>query len=279
MESGGAAAVRARDESPRESPRAEARSDPTPPALRVLALGPVEVLRDGTPVPRGDWKYGKPRELLLYLLTHPEGRTREQIGLVFWPDASAAQVKNSFHVVLHHLRKALGRADLVSFEGERYRVGWEAGVEFDAATFERETTAALRALAAGDDAARDRLRAALSLYRGAFLAEEGAGDWHLELRDRLARLHGEGLRAIAERLEREGAWSEAADAYRRIVLADELNEDAYRRLMRCLARAGDRTQALRAYERLAALLSADLEADPEPETVALYEELRRAQAV
>lgn len=249
---------------------------PAPPAvaaLRVDALGPVEVWRDGAPLPREGWKYAKPRELLLFLLAHPDGRTREQVGLAFWPDASAAQVKNSFHVILHHLRKALGRAELVAFDGERYRIAWELGVEFDAATFEREVTAALRA-GDGDVA---RLQAALARWRGEFLAEEGAGDWHLEHRDRLSRLHAQGWRAVARALEGREAWGDAADAWRRLVTADPLDEEAYRGLMRTLARAGERAQAMRAYERLATLLRADLDAEPEPGTVALYDALRRAQ--
>jgi hypothetical protein len=53
------------------------------------------VWRDGVLVPGDAWRSAKMKELLLHLLTCPEGRTREQIGLVFWPDASAAQVKNT----------------------------------------------------------------------------------------------------------------------------------------------------------------------------------------
>jgi DNA-binding SARP family transcriptional activator len=49
--------------------------------------------------------------------------------------------------------------------------------------------------------------------------------------------------------------------------------------MRCLARAGERTQALKQYERLTALLRADLEAEPDEETTVLYDRLRRAEAV
>jgi predicted ATPase/DNA-binding SARP family transcriptional activator len=251
------------------------------PALVVHALGAVGVWREGVPLPEGAWRYAKPRELLLYLLAHPEGRTREQIGLAFWPDASAAQVKNSFHVILHHVRKTLGRPDLIAFDGKRYRMAWELGIVFDAAEFERAATEAVRAAraGAGDTAVLERLRAALALYRGDFLAEQGAGDWHLTTRERLARLHADAGRALAERLERAELWTEAAAAYRALVVADPLDEHATRRLMRCLARAGARGDALRTYDRLAALLRTDLEAEPEPETRTLYDRLRAAQPV
>jgi DNA-binding SARP family transcriptional activator len=254
----------------------------------VRALGPLEVWRDGTLLSGDAWRYAKPRELLLFLLAHPEGRTREQVGLAFWADASAAQVKNNFHVTLHHLRRALGGAEWVVFDDDRYKVDASRGVWFDASTFEREVAAATKELKAargrkGEGAAAQladavrRLRAALALYRGDFLADESAGDWHLEMRDHLQRLHADGLRALGLSMEDAGDHQAAAVVYRRLVLAEELDEDACRRLMLALARSGARTEALRHYDRVAALLRADLDAEPEPETVALHERIRRGE--
>jgi len=273
----GTAPASAPNAPPAPRPAAPAAPAAPPPALRVLALGRLEMYRDGERLPDDAWRAARPRELLLYLLCHPQGRTREQIGLVFWPDASSTQTKNNFHVTLHHLRKSLGRSDLVAFDDEHYRVAWEAGVEFDALLFEREVKDALRA--SGDAAATDALKAALARYRGELLAEERVGDWHLEIRDRLARLFAEGTRALGQRLERAERHAEAAEAYRRLVAADPMDEEAHRRLMLALARTGERAQALRQYERLVVLLRAELEAEPEPETVSLHERLRRAEAV
>src|SRR5215218_9685711 len=90
--------------------------------LRVLALGPLQVFVNGKLVESMAWGSARPRELLVYLLMHPEGRTKEQVGLVFWPDASAAQLRNSFHVTLHRLRKALGAPEWVTLVHDRYRV-------------------------------------------------------------------------------------------------------------------------------------------------------------
>ena len=247
------------------------------PELQVLALGPLRILRRGEPLPGDAWPYARPRELLLYLLCHPDGRTREQIGLVFWPDATAAQLRNNFHVTLHHVRKALGRADWITFEGDHYTINWSLGLEFDARVFQTTIGAALRGARAEDGVGR--LQAALALYRGDFLEEASAGDWHLEHRDHLRRRYVEGMLALGERLSARGDDAGAADAYRHVVLREPLHEEAYRRLMTCLARSGERTQALRHFERLATLLRTDLEAEPELETRALYDRLRRAEPV
>jgi DNA-binding SARP family transcriptional activator len=243
----------------------------------MRALGRLEILRAGVPVPPESWGYAKPRELLLYLLAHADGRTREQVGLDFWPEISAAQVKNNFHVTLHHLRKALGDPGLIRFERGRYRVAIEAGVVFDAALFEQEVPIALKRLKAApaDTDAGLALARALARHRGGFLEEEQAGDWHLALRDRVARLYDDALQALAEHHVAAGAHAEAAEVFRRLVDADPLHEEAVCNLMLALARSGRRADAIKAYERFAAVSRAEFGAEPEKATRALADRIRQ----
>jgi len=174
------------------------------PLLRVNALGPLEISVDGAQLPAAAWSSAQPRELLLYLVCHPGGRTRDQIGLALWGDVSPAQRKNDFHITLHQLRSTLGRPDWIVFEEERYRINPRLPVEFDGRQFEADVRAARAALAKSGDAAP--LARALARYRGDFLedagtgAGAGAGDWHLEYRDRWHRLYVEGQLALAEGL-------------------------------------------------------------------------------
>ena len=172
------------------------------PLLRVNALGPLEISVDGAQLPAAAWSSAQPRELLLYLVCHPGGRTRDQIGLALWGDVSPAQRKNDFHITLHQLRSTLGRPDWIVFEEERYRINPRLPVEFDGRQFEADVRAARAALAKSGDAAP--LARALARYRGDFLEDAGtgagAGDWHLEYRDRWHRLYVEGQLALAEGL-------------------------------------------------------------------------------
>jgi predicted ATPase/DNA-binding SARP family transcriptional activator len=255
-------------------------------ALDVKALGPLAILRDGTPVPDEAWRYARPRELLVFLLAHPEGRSRDQIGLAFWRDASPTQVKNNFHVMLHHVRKALGRADLVSFERDRYRINWEidGGVRLDARTFEELVRPALRMMRTerdpnAIDQTASRLQDALELYQGDFLADTDAGDWHLEIRDRLRRLFVDGAVALGDHASSHGDYREAAVYLDRAVHVDELNEAVYRKLLVALVRGGERGEALRVYERLVDTLRSDHGAAPDRETMLLHERLRKAEPV
>jgi non-specific serine/threonine protein kinase len=254
--------------------------EPPRPTFQVRVLGRLEVLWDGRPPAHASWKYARPRELLAYLVMHPDGRSRDQIRAAMWPAASAAQAKNNFHVTLHHLRRALGRSDVVLFENDRYVINQALGVQVDAAAFERDIGAARRALRAAPmstEAAR-HLAAALDLYRGDFLADENAGDWHLETRDTLHRLWTDGLVTLGTHLTAAGAYADAVDVYRRLVRADELDEAAHRSLMSALASAGQRGEALRHYDRVTALLDRELGSPPARETTRLYDRIRRGDA-
>ena len=245
-------------------------------ALRVRALGRLTIVLDGTEIPRSAWKFARPRELLVYLLGYRHGRSREQISVALWPEASAAQAKNNVHVALHHLRRVLGRNDFVLYQRERYVVNWALGVEVDTTTFEYDLDVARRAQranpAAADAAAR--LRAALDLYQGDFLEDEDAGDWHLEERDRLRRLWIEGLASLGSQLTAAGSHTDAVDVYRQLVRADGWDEAAHRHLMSALARSGQRGEALRHYDQVVAVLRRELGSAPARETVALYDQLR-----
>src|SRR5207245_2388817 len=113
-------------EAPPVAPPKQA-SGTRPSALR--ALGALQISQPAGPLV---WASAKPRELLLFLLCHPDGRTREQVGLAFWPEASIEQVRNSFHVTLHRLRKTLGGAHWVTLSSDQYAVDSRVVVDFDA---------------------------------------------------------------------------------------------------------------------------------------------------
>ena len=281
-------------------------------SLDVRAFGRLRVRRDGIEIPADAWRSAKPRELFVYLLLNPEGRTREQIGLVFWPDASAAQVKNNFHVTLHGIRKALGGAEWIVFEDDRYRLNPARTVTVDATMFETRTRALVAQLkrearasvprtgmqrdgrgvvmttptsspGAAPDASRGaqtlrELQDALDLYSGDLLADEAAGDWHLEYRDALRRLYTDALALAGDALERAGDHERAAEMFRRLVSVEPLDEDGYCRLMQSLALSGARTEALRQYDRLVALLETELEAEPARATTMLRDRIARGES-
>jgi predicted ATPase/DNA-binding SARP family transcriptional activator len=232
------------------------------PLIRVRALGPLEIRQGDTTL-----DIGSQREILLFLLCHPNGSTKEQIGAALWPDADPAKLRNNFHVTVHRLRKTLGGSEWVIVHGDTYLL--KPGIEFDATTFERDANAALRA--------RDavRLARAVALYRGPFFENGTAGDWHLDVRDRLREVYAKALTALARMRAASGDLDAATDTWERLVQHDPLDEEAARNLMTALAERGDTAGASRVYRRLTETLRRDLDAEPEPETLALARKMTR----
>jgi DNA-binding SARP family transcriptional activator len=144
-------------------------------------------------------------------------------------------------------------------------------VDFDADRFERDVTAGLGRLKKDGDTTL--LESALTLYGGDFLEHEVVGDWHLELRDRLRQKYVAALALLGERRMKQERWADAADAWRRLIARDELDERAYRGLMTCHAKLGERSQVQQLYQRVERLIEKQLEAKPEPETMQLYKRL------
>jgi DNA-binding SARP family transcriptional activator len=265
------------------------------------------VVRDGEAVPAAELTPAKVRELLLYLALHP-ARTKEQIALALWPDASAAQVRNAFHVTMHLLRRALGHKAAVAFDGSGYALARAVppGRAPNDAPDDGETVAvwtdvdavlaAADAVRAADRAAdRDAARGAEALAeRGAGVAAlaawrraldgalrgplgegEAAGEWLAAHQARVRAAWGDGMEALARLHARAGAPGEAAAVLEALVAAEPLREGAHRALMATYAATGEPARALAHYDALAALLARELNAQPARDTRALADAIRR----
>jgi predicted ATPase/DNA-binding SARP family transcriptional activator len=220
--------------------------------LRIEALGRLQVSRDGERVEES----ARSRELLLYLLCHPAGRTKEQIGAALWPDATPAKLRNNFHVTMHRLRKALGAAEWIVVDGDTYALDRSRGVELDCEMFEREAAAALRS----SDVRR--LERAVALYRGDFFEDAGSGDWFIDARTRFREIYARLLDTLGRARAEAGDHAEAAEAWQRLTELDDLDEEAARKLVQALSKAGDPSAAKRAYRRLADALRRELGVEP-----------------
>jgi predicted ATPase/DNA-binding SARP family transcriptional activator len=257
-----------------EKPPESAEAGTTTAGLRIFALGPARVEKDGLPLDSSpDWIH-KPRELLYYLLCHPEGRTKEQIGLALWPEASTAQLRSSFHDAVYRLRRALGGKEWIVFEKGRYAFDRSLPYSFDVEDFEEHLSKARRLRLESPEQTIRHLQRVVDLYRGDFLEDSAEDEWATERQEELSREYQEALLLLGRLLFAHDRHAEAAQAYRKAIAQDELLEEAHRELMRCHAALGERGRALRHYEDLVELLDEQLGTSPAPETKALHERLR-----
>ena len=254
---------------------------PPEPLLRIFALGPTRVLLNDRALTSTDWTYTKAKELLFYFIAHPPA-TKAQIGLDVWPDASADQLRNIFHRALHHLRKALGSPERIVFADETYSFNRSLNYWCDLHEFEGllGSVGSITNLKPADrSAAIQRLESAVQLWRGDFVEDLDAGEWAIFKREELRQRYVQALIDLGALHFADAHYDRAAAVYRRLLALDTYLELAHRELMRCLVRQGEAGHAIQHYHHLHEMLRRELQAEPSPETVMVYERIRRGDEV
>ncbi|WP_245863471.1 BTAD domain-containing putative transcriptional regulator [Candidatus Viridilinea mediisalina] len=253
--------------------------------LRVQMFGTFRVWRGAQEIQAREWQREKARQLFQLLLTY-RGHwvQREQICAWLWPEADLEAAERQFKVTLNALNAALepGRPPRVApffvrRQGLAYSFAPSYGVWIDVDEFELRAAAA--ATSDEPDFARRNAQIAVNLYRGDYLAESLYDAWTTEERERLTARYLATAVAYANRLSQEGDQAQAIQLCEQVLKRDRCYEEAYQVLIHAHARAGSRSQALRSYARCAQALRDELAMEPLPETDALYEALKRNEAV
>ena len=237
--------------------------------IQLRTLGRLDLA--GSPGEATGLVIGQPKRaaLLVYLtLAHPRGyHRRDSLIAMFWPEMDTVRARQSLRQVVYMLRQVLGREAVLSRGDEELAVN-PGRLGCDAIAFEEGIVSG-------------RAETVLESYAGDFLTgffASGAApefdEWVATERQRLRALAANGAWAVAMQEERAHNTAGAAHWARRAVSFTPDDEEATRDLMILLARVGDRSGALRAYDHLTSRLLADFEAKPSPELHQLAQEMR-----
>jgi TolB-like protein len=246
---------------------------PAMPDLKLTLLGGFEMRLSTGEV--ADLPGQKDRALLAFLaVAGGESHPRERLAGLLWSERGEHQARDSLKQALMRLRRCLGNADREALRADRQSVGLDRNaISVDALDFER----LLR------DGAIHALAEAVALYRGDLLdgiavRDPAFEDWLLIERQRLRQLLERGLAELMSQALATGDREKAGAAARRLTLLDPLSEAACRTLMQVHADEGQTAQALRLYDGLRERLHRELGVQPERDTVALCERIRRRRA-
>ena len=239
--------------------------------LEIRILGPLEVSDETGHVALGG---PKQRGLLAILVLEP-GRVVPIDRLIdlLWgqeaPRTASASLQNS----VGRLRRALG-ADVLETRSPGYVLNVDPD-QIDATRFERALADARRLPA---HERRERLQAALALWRGPALAEFAFDDFaQAEIR-RLEELR---LVAHAERIDADlelGRHDDVIGELEALVGEHPLRETFRTQLMLALYRAGRQAEALDVYQDARARFIDELGIEPGPELKRLQSEILRHAA-
>jgi DNA-binding SARP family transcriptional activator len=228
------------------------RASPARPGLRVFTLGGLLVEGPDGPI-TGEWLEQRPGQLLRYLVCQ-RGKVvpADAIAEAICPHTASAGATNNVRYLIHTLRARLepgrplrGEPSFVVSRRGGYALDPDR-VWIDADALEQRIEEGMAALAAGERAeGRERLRRAVSLYDGSFLADEPYAEWALGERDRLDAITCDALRALA-RLHVDDP-SAAMVYLERLAAIEPLDDDVQRQLISTWLRLGRKSRALRQY--------------------------------
>lgn len=225
----------------------------------------------------------KALELLSYLMINRERpHTREQMAGLLWENNSATQAKQYLRQVLWQLQSALDQSDyspgcLLSIESDWISFNLNENVWLDVAEFERAYQATQNF--AGCDLNKSQaesLEGAVDLYRGDLL-ETWYYDWCIFERERLQNMYLEMLDKLSGFYESSFNYQAGMDCAMKLLRKDIAHERTYRRLMRMFYFSGNRTGALRQFQRCEEVLEKELGIEPSQRTLLLKQQIKRDQ--
>jgi ATP/maltotriose-dependent transcriptional regulator MalT/two-component SAPR family response regulator len=239
--------------------------------LSIRAFGKMQVKVGDHLVSSSDWQSQTSRDLLFYIIAHPGGVTKEEVGGVFWPDSSLDELRIRFKNAIYRLRRAVGN-DAVTYTNEIYEFNRSIDFDYDAERFTRELA---MAQASNDpDGKIKHLKAALTAYQGTFLPKIEQ-TWVFSQRQAYEQQFIDAGLLLANLLLQQGYPGTALQYTKRVVEQDSCNEAAYRINMQAFAAQGDRSSIKRTYEFCRQTLMNELGVEPGDITRDLFESLMR----
>ena len=242
--------------------------------LKIIALGAASILFNEQSL---DTHFGlKTRALLLYTVLQAHPVPREQLAAMFWKDSPQERASGNLRMTLMSLRERLGDSARIT------RTDVEIVGESDVRTFQETLnmlTPSINGTQPWTDEQTQRLEQTLQLYKGPFLHNFSVPDaeqfelWAHATREAVRRQFFKAAETLMCHYEEMGHYTDGLRWSSDLLKIDPLHESAYRSLMRLYAGRGERVLAIREFETCKRLLAAELNVEPDQDTVELYEQI------
>jgi DNA-binding SARP family transcriptional activator len=242
--------------------------------IKICLFNKLSIESDGRVVPKLETR--KAEELLAYLLVQRNTpHTRERLTDVLWKgEVTPEQSKGYLRKALWQLLSVLEQhnlQDILTIDGEWLQINQQFRYWFDVAVFEEafKNTCGIK----GSDLDEKQVQViqiAAACYKGDLL-EGWCPDWCLYERERLQHLYLSMLDKLMDYCEANQTY-EGGLLYGEMILRyDHARENTHRRLMKLHYLSGDRTAALRQYEKCISALREELDVEPAFSTSSLKE--------
>ncbi|MFZ5825267.1 MAG: BTAD domain-containing putative transcriptional regulator [Bacillota bacterium] len=248
--------------------------------LNVRTLGEFGVSRGSEAVTPQEWTRDKAKRLFQIMLSRRgQYLSRDYLIDTLWPDKTRELGAKNLKVTLSTLntilepRRPEETAHFVIRSGDRYGLIDVDSLQVDGDRFAVLANRGLAYARRGMEAhAAERLEQALALYTGDFLEDAVYEEWAAAERERLRRLYLEAAEAMAQIHLTGGRYAECLALCEQILAKDNCWENAYRLMILCHARAGEKARAVQVYQQCKQVLHETLGVRPSQETVTLLKE-------
>jgi two-component SAPR family response regulator len=224
---------------PRSSAEPVADGNPLP-DVEVRALGSPQITVDGRKVGAVEWESQKAQELFAFLLCNRQGKSREELIEVLWPDISVNLSRNAFHNNVYRTRRALYRGCVVLDEG-RYLLQPQGAFWFDLDEFRRLSREAELAKACSKKQVT-LLSQANRLYRGEFLRGMEA-EWITPIRMEAEGLYLSNLARLADASAKRGDYPSTVAALDQVLNVDPRVVETHEPIVQLLVGLASRGRA------------------------------------
>ncbi len=218
---------------------------------------------------------GPARELLIYLLSHPDrNHRREVLPEAIWGELRAPS-RGGFNTILWRLKRFLAElhGPELKCDAIHVRLNLPEGCAIDS----RDLLVHAGPLQDLKDTLPDHLRTALrrltKAWRGPF-AEGEPSDWLLEERERIHDAYVRALTALMRDAGVRGRFECALEYCQSILRVDPFRENIHCEMLWLMVLTGQRARAIQSHDAFCKRLRSELEIDPMVETSALFDFIR-----
>jgi len=212
--------------------------------------------------------------LIQILALHPLHELhREQLIEILFPEMDERPASANFYRLLYAARCAL-EPDRCSYASSNYLLSEGRQIKLaadklwiDAEEFKEK---AHKGIKTND---QKLLESAAEIYRGDLLAGEPFEELFINPREELRSLFHKVLRRLAETAEGRGNFEESHNWLDKILQHEPVDEIVHRAKMRLYEKQGERSMALKQFEKCREILRRELWVEPEEETIKLRNRL------
>ena len=240
-----------------------------PAKIIIRTFGSIEVIVNNSALKIADWKTQTSRDLFLLFLAYPEGLTKEEVGVIFWPDASTSELKLRFKNAIYRMRHAIG-SDVVNFQDNYYLFNRMVDYEYDVQNF----IAAIKKASVKKNVNQkiEVYKIAVSLYKGTYLPRLDK-TWVVADREKYLKMYIKAAEELALLYMNNKEFETSLETSQSALEFDPYYEPLHRMCMKVYAALGNKSAILHQFNKCRTILLKEIGTEPSDQTIALYESL------